>query len=133
MGDLKLSTKIDNLYKQQQKIDEVTKEINKLEDKKSKLKGKYKEMETALLADMNKNEGLTAAAGKLAKVSITRQIVPKVDDWNKFYNYIARNRAFDLLQRRVSITAFKERLEANKKVAGVSAEKIRKVNLTKIK
>lgn len=64
----------------------------------------------------------TGVAGKLARVSITQKVVAQVDDWDKFYEYVAKNRnkgGFALLNRAVNQAAVREIWEANKKVPGV--------------
>lgn len=54
-----------------------------------------------------------------ATVSVKRSTVPQVQDWNALDAYIVKNKALDLLQRRVSVTAWRERVEAGKAVPGV--------------
>jgi len=106
-----IGAKIDQMVrlKKQIQLDE-----NKLKEKKQR----YEEMSDDLLNNFNKQD-LNGASGKLGSVSVTKTIVPDVEDWNKFFSYVHRNKAFDMLQRRVSVSAFRERLEAGKKVPGV--------------
>ena len=56
-----------------------------------------------------------------ATVSVRRSSVPQVADWGALDNYIRKTGALDLLQRRVSVSAWRERLEAGKAVPGVDA------------
>lgn len=59
-------------------------------------------------------------AGKVARVQLGKKLIPTVDDWDKLYKYIVKEKAFELLQRRLNETAIKERLEAGKgKLPGV--------------
>ena len=59
-------------------------------------------------------------AGKVARVQLGKKVIPTVDDWDKLYKYIVKEKAFELLQRRLNETAIKERLEAGKgKLPGV--------------
>jgi len=57
--------------------------------------------------------------------------VPSVVDWGKLDAYILRYKALDMLQRRVSSTAWRERMEAGKKVPGIDV--YTKYSLTKVK
>ena len=54
-------------------------------------------------------------------IYLSPQIVPKVVDWDAFYEYIERNQAFHMLERRPSRAAFRELHEAHKPVPGVEA------------
>jgi hypothetical protein len=46
---------------------------------------------------------------------------PRVTDWDKFYEYVRRNKAFDLLQRRLGENAVAERWADKKVVPGVES------------
>lgn len=72
-------------------------------------------------------------AGKLARVQIEPKPVPQVSDWLKFYAYVKKNNAFDLLQRRLSEGAVKERLDNKVKLPGVTIFNAKKVSCTKLK
>lgn len=61
-------------------------------------------------------EGVT---GKVCRVELTRKEKPTVTDWDALYKYIKRTGAFELLQRRLTEAAIKERWEARKEVPGV--------------
>lgn len=76
----------------------------------------------------SKAEGIT---GKLARATIGRKVVPTVKDWTKFYQYIAKNKAWELLQRRVGEKAVMERWEAGKTVPGVDRFDVITVHLNK--
>lgn len=59
------------------------------------------------------------AQGKMARVTIVKKDVPQVKDWDAFYGYVHKHKAYELLQRRLSAEALTERLDAGKKVPGV--------------
>ncbi len=64
----------------------------------------------------------TGIAGKLCAVSVVQKDIPQVADWDKFYEYVAKNRTkggFAMLSRSLSATAVKEVWEAGKEVPGV--------------
>lgn len=71
-------------------------------------------------------------AGQVARVQIKPNPKPIVEDWDKFYAYVKKNNAFDLLQRRVSESAVEERWADKKQVPGVGIFHTKKVSVTKI-
>lgn len=94
------------------------------------------EQETAVRDHLMRNfksADLEGAKGKSATCVIKRSIVAEVEDWDKYYAYIGRTKAWDLLQRRPSITALRERWDAGKVVPGVSSKEIETLSLTKAK
>ena len=64
----------------------------------------------------SKQEG---AQGALARVTVVRKEVPQVKDWQAFYAYVSKHKAWELMQRRVSEKAIAERLEGGVKLPGV--------------
>jgi hypothetical protein len=80
-----------------------------------------------LLNSMDKDE-LSKLTGSIAAVSIKRDPTPNIIDWDAFYAYVVKEKAFGLLQRRASIGAFQERWNAGIIVPGV--EKFIKIGLS---
>lgn len=78
-------------------------------------------------------KGDTGASGKFYNVRTYNEDIPQVEDWTALYAYIAKNKAWDLLQRRLNPAAVNERLEAKKKVPGTKMFTAVKISLTKIK
>ena len=106
-----LGLSIDKCYKQKQKVSTLTGKCNKEKEILSAL-------ERDILQRMQK-EGLETSGGKLAKITIQDKTFPDVFDWDKFYKYIKKNDAWDMLQKRVSSVAYKARLDDKVKVPGV--------------
>lgn len=77
-------------------------------------------------------QGLDSAKGKDASVSVTSATVANVEDWPAFHAYIAKNKFFHLLQKRVSDPAYRELLDMGKKVPGVSPFNKKKLTLRSI-
>lgn len=67
------------------------------------------------------DSGLESIRSGKATVSLKRSLVPAVNDWQALDKFILRTKSLDLLQRRVSVTAWRERTEAGVKVPGVDA------------
>lgn len=74
----------------------------------------------------------TGVAGSIARVQIEMKHIPQVDDWTKFYAFVKRNDAFELLQRRLNESAVKERWEDKKEIPGVGIFNTKKVSCTKL-
>jgi hypothetical protein len=80
-------------------------------------------------------EGLTKSAGKNATVSFSFSVTADVqgdEGWKLLYAYIKKTGYFHLLHRRVTDTAYKELLDAGKKVPGVLPFTKKRVNLRTI-
>jgi hypothetical protein len=77
-------------------------------------------------------KGDTGAAGRHHKVAVITKVVPRVEDWTKFYAYIAKTKRFDLMQRRVTDTAVQEMWDSKKQVPGVVPFQAVSVSLTKV-
>ena len=73
--------------------------------------------------------GVDKFSGKLGTVSISTNVVANVEDWDALYPYIAKNKLWHLLQRRVSDPAYRELLDAGKKVPGVQPFSKKRLNL----
>lgn len=95
-----------------------------------------KEKESAVEAHLMNNfdkSGLDGAKGKFGLATLKHSTVADVTDWPTFYAYIQKNKAWDLLQKRPSITAIRERWNANKDIPGVKPKEIVTLSLTQVK
>lgn len=77
-------------------------------------------------------KGDTGASGKHHRVTIVPKIVVQVEDWDKFYAYIARTKAWELLQRRPGEKAIAERWDNGKEVPGIVPFQTVRVSLQKV-
>ena len=85
-------------------------------------------IEESLMERMDKEE-TAKSQGTKASVSITQAVVANVEDWASFHAYVAKNKYFHLLQKRVSDPAVRELWDAGKKVPGVQPFTKRKLNI----
>lgn len=115
-ADLLLELKADKAAKQKE-VDDIAEKITALQNH--------------LIATLPKSEQ-TGAVGKIAKALIKVTQEPAVENWDLFYAHIAKTKSWDLLQRRPSPPAIKERWEAKKQIPGVGTTPIVKVSVTKI-
>ena len=85
-------------------------------------------IEESLMERMDKEE-TAKSQGTKASVSITQAVVANVEDWAAFHAYVAKNKYFHLLQKRVSDPAVRELWDAGKKIPGVQPFTKRKLNI----
>jgi hypothetical protein len=105
-------------------------EIRRLNTELEKKKDAYGKKELAALERMNK-EGTSKVTGEFATMSISITTVPQINDWNKYYAYITRNKAFHLLERRPAAKAWREAVEERrgKPIPGATGFEKHKLNL----
>jgi len=77
-------------------------------------------------------QGATGISGLYAKVAMVEKVVPSVQDWDKVYSHILSTGQFDLLQRRVSDAAVKERWQAGEKIDGIGEFTVVNLSVTKV-
>lgn len=111
-------------------------ELYKLKEEKSKLNVQVKEIEerekelNRWCIDNIPKQGATGVRGKLAEVEVVTEVVPSVKDWPKFYAYMVKTKAFEMLQKKLSPAAVKERWgDKGTKVPGVEPFNVTKVKL----
>ena len=79
---------------------------------------KIKELETTIFTLLDAQD-TRKAEGKKASVSIGESVVGTVDDWDATWAYIAKNKFFHLVQKRLSDPALRELWALGKVVPGV--------------
>ncbi len=93
------------------------------------LKASRDELEEQILARMDSDKVDQLRGGK-ATASLSLQTVANVKDWDKFWQWIFRNKASHMLQRRTADAAYREYIEANPKgIPGVEKFEKRGINL----
>ena len=106
-------------------IGKLTDRLFDLKEKKSETNAVLKELnedirqvEVELLDEMHK-QGLYKAGGLRGGVYISRQVVPKVVNWDEFYDYVLEHEYLHMLERRVSRKAYQEQYEDGQDVPGI--------------
>lgn len=107
---LKVGDYIDLLY--QKRADRLVKqhEVEAMEQEEKILREK--------IIELLEESELQMGGGGVATASITRRVVASPVDWGKIHEYVRENNAFDLLQRRINDTAYRDRLEQGEVVPG---------------
>ncbi len=117
-----LGSEIDKLIRLRAKRMKKQKEVDTLKGEEAAL--------TAALVELCGKNKISKASGRYGTFSTKIVVVPTVEDWPAFYKYIARTKSFELLQRRVGVEAFRERVAAGKLPAGTKADTKTQVTLT---
>lgn len=76
-----------------------------------------------LIAELGESN-LSGAGGSHIMVEVVPKVVPTVGDWSAVYQYITENNAFDLLQKRVGMTAARARWDDGIEIPGISQTEI---------
>lgn len=90
--------------------------------------------ETALHAHIIQKleeQDMEGSKGALATASIQRSTQADVFDWNEYCKYMAKNKAWDMVQQRASITALRARWDNKVDVPGVRPVVVKKLSVTK--
>ncbi len=118
-----IGTRIDALYALREQRLGIEKRVKELKEEELQMRNAIFE----LLASM----GLTKASGAMATAGIKVSQVPLVEDWDKFQSYIQETGEFDLLQKRISVTAWRARYDDGVAIPGVSKVEDVDISLTK--
>lgn len=114
----------DLLYRTREMRLDISRRVERLEALESQLKNYFVE-------NLPKSNA-SGISGLVARVQIETKPIPQVEDWDKFYAYVHKHKAFDLFQRRIAEGAAKERMDEGKKIPGVGIFNVKKVNCTKL-
>jgi hypothetical protein len=107
-----------------QELKEAMLEFKQFEKVYNSKKKKVAELKDKLMSEMLEEGTLTYKAEDIT-ASISTSVVPTVTDWGLLYNYIRENNAFDLLQKRISATAWRDRKEEEGSIAGTDETEIK--------
>lgn len=90
------------------------------------------EIKATLLAEIPLT-GATGVSGKLAAVKVVEKKTARVFDWTALYAHVETTGNFELLQRRVSEAAVKERWAEDEDVPGVECAQVFDLSVSKVK
>lgn len=85
-----------------------------------------------IIRDLPKGDA-TGIAGRVARVTRTEREQPQVVDWDKLYAYIKKRDAWELLQKRLSDGAVRERWDDDLDVPGVTSFIVIGLSVEKLK
>lgn len=114
----------DNLFELRNKRLAKQKKVDEIASEETALKN-------YIIENLPKSEA-SGVAGKLARVTVVTKQVPQVKDWDAFYKYVKKTGSFDLVQKRLTDAAIKERWEAGKEIPGVEHFNVVSVSINKV-
>lgn len=120
----KISKLVDELYKTRENRYKLQREAAKLEERE-------KEIRNELIVSLPKF-GATGVAGDVARAQLESKTFKKIEDWTKFCAFVAKKKAWDLLQRRVNDAAVQARWDAKTVVPGITPEHVTVISLHKV-
>lgn len=120
-----IGDKIDQLHALREEKRELEKEVKEISKSMSDLESE--------LIDQMDTENTSKAASAVATVSITKSVVPAVENWDAFHEFIREHNYFHMLERRPAVLACREMFEHDGKIPGVVPFVKRKLNLNTVK
>ena len=118
-----LGATIDALYSLRQMRIEMARKVDEM-------KGQEAAMKREIMEVLDET-GLGKATGAVATCGIMTSVVPVIEDWDTIYAWIRENDRFDLLQKRISVTAWREMALDGTVVPGTAVDEARDISLTK--
>ena len=116
-----------NLDDKMNMLNDTRQELKKLQAQEKTLKDTQNYLEAEIAADMAK-QGLTQTGNDVCTISIKTEVVPTVENWDALWEHIFDTRQSELLQKRMSATAYRELLAMAQAVPGVSPTELTRVN-----
>jgi hypothetical protein len=102
-------------------------EIKALQEVEKKLKSRQRELEATLMTRLDQ-QGIDRVGNEVCTVSLKKEIVPTVEDWDKVQQHVRDTGQFELLQKRMSATAYRELRTMNLDVPGVKPTELTRIN-----
>ena len=102
-------------------------EIRSLQQEEKALKVHQNDLESEIMWKMEE-QGLDQIANDKCTISKKKEVVPTVEDWDVLHQHIVETNRFELLQKRMSATAYRELLQMEMSVPGVKATELTKIN-----
>ena len=101
--------------------------LKELQSKEKAAKQVINELETRIIVNLE-NQGVDRIGNDVCTVSIKKEIVPTVEDWDSVFQHISDTGQFELLQRRMSATSYRELQQMGQEVPGVVATELTRMN-----
>jgi len=115
-------------------LSEVTKirtEIKSVQSEEKLLKAQQRELESQISIRMQE-QGLDKISNDVCTISLKNEIVPTVEDWDQLHEHIIKTNQFELLQKRMSATAYRELITTGMDVPGVKSTELTRVNFRSV-
>lgn len=116
------------------KLNDLLAEYGTIRDAITDLKAQEKEYNAqkreleAQIAIRMQDEGLEKISNGGRTLSLKKEIVPTVNSWDDLQDYVAETGRFELLQKRMSATAYREAISLGEDIPGVDSTELTKIN-----
>ena len=118
---------IPNLDDKMNMLNDTRQQLKTLQAQEKTLKDTQNYLEAEIAADMAK-QGLTQTGNDVCTISLKTETVPTVEDWDVLHQHISDTGRCELLQKRMSATAYRELIAMEPSVPGVRSTELTKVN-----
>tara|TARA_R100001460_G_scaffold44021_2_gene80480 strand:+ start:985 stop:1368 length:384 start_codon:yes stop_codon:yes gene_type:complete len=123
LNEIQQPTLDDKLHK----LAQLRGSIKDLQEQEKVLKQEQNELEAGIIAQM-KELGIDRAGNDMCTISTKVEVVPTVSDWDAVWQHIFDTRQTELLQKRMSATAFRELASMGQTIPGVSPTELDRLN-----
>jgi hypothetical protein len=113
---MKISDLIDKYVETKALKESLNEDIKKANEKLAAIEADI--MEQMALA------GITQAASEKASCTMRETHHPSIEDWNVFYDHVAKTNQFELLHKRLSSQVFRERWESGDLIPGTKMSSV---------
>ena len=101
--------------------------IKEVQAQEKDLKMKQRELEAKIAIKMQE-EGLDKVSNDVCTLSLKAEVVPTVEDWDQFFEYLKETGQFELMQKRMSATAYRELIAMGVDIPGVKSTELTRIN-----
>ena len=98
-----------------------------LHEQEKVLKAKKDDLETQIVISL-KDQGIDRVGNDACTVSIKQEIVPTVRNRDAVHEHVLATGQFELMQKRMSATAYRELIQMGHEVPGVEATELTRMN-----
>ena len=105
----------------------VRNEVKAVQAQEKLLKTEQRELETQISIKMQE-QGLDRISNDVCTISLKNEIVPTVENWDLLQEHVAKTNQFELLQKRMSATAYRELIALGMDVPGVVSTELTRIN-----
>lgn len=105
----------------------VRNQIKVVQSEEKLLKSQQRELESQISIRMQE-QGLDKISNDICTISLKNEVVPTVEDWDALHQHVTDTGQFELLQKRVSATAYRELIAAGIDVPGVKSTELTRIN-----
>ena len=106
---------------------DVRGQVKSLQEQERELKRRQSDIEISLVSQLE-DQGVDRVGNNACTVSIKKEIVPTVEDWDQVHQHIIDTKQFELLQKRMSSVAFRELITMGMNVPGVKPTELTRIN-----